>query len=194
MTTRTRLRRRVPDVLSSSEQARLCRQPNRRSPTGLRNLCMLRVMLDAGLRAAELLALGVQDIDWRTGKLLVRQGKGQKDRVLWVNTETLELLRQWRECHPLAHPTLLFTTLTGRALRTNYLRAMVKRYGRKAGLTKDVHPHLLRHTFATDLYRETKNIRLVQKALGHANLATTMIYTHIVDDELEEALKQLRSR
>ena len=69
---------------------------------------------------------------------------------------------------------------------------MVERYCKKAGIPKDIHPHTLRHTFATDLYRETKNIRLVQKALGHADLSTTMIYTHIVDDELEDALKTFR--
>ena len=87
---------------------------------------------------------------------------------------------------------LLFTTLEGKLLSDRYLRVMVKRYGTKAGVLKDVHPHTLRHTFATDLYRETKNIRLVQKALGHADLSTTMIYTHIVDDELEDALKTFR--
>jgi integrase/recombinase XerD len=69
---------------------------------------------------------------------------------------------------------------------------MVKRRGRTAGLGhKDVHPHRLRHTFATELSRQTKDIRLVQKALGHADLSTTMIYTHIVDDDLEAALKGL---
>jgi site-specific recombinase XerD len=88
--------------------------------------------------------------------------------------------------------TPLFTTLAGALLRDNYLRAMVKRYGLKAKIGKDVHPHMLRHTFATDLYRETKNIRLVQKALGHVSLGTTMIYTHIVDDELEDALRTFR--
>ena len=72
------------------------------------------------------------------------------------------------------------------------LRAMVKRRGRKAGLGhKDVHPHMLRHTFATELYRQTKDIRLVQKALGHADLSTTMIDTPIVDNDLEAALKDL---
>jgi integrase/recombinase XerD len=69
---------------------------------------------------------------------------------------------------------------------------MVKRYGQKAGIAKDVHPHLWCHTFATDLYRETKNIRLVQKALGHRSLSTTMIYTQIVDAELEDALRKFR--
>jgi integrase/recombinase XerD len=69
---------------------------------------------------------------------------------------------------------------------------MVKRYAARAGIEKDIHPHTLRHSFATDLYRQTANIRLAQKALGHANLATTQIYTHIVDEELEGALRSLR--
>ena len=69
---------------------------------------------------------------------------------------------------------------------------MVKRYAVKAGIEKDITPHTLRHSFATDLYQETTNIRLTQKALGHANLATTQIYTHIVDEELEGALKSSR--
>jgi integrase/recombinase XerD len=69
---------------------------------------------------------------------------------------------------------------------------MVKRYAAKAGIEKNVHPHTLRHSFATDLYRETSKIRLVQKALGHSNLATTQIYTHIVDEELEDAMKSFR--
>jgi integrase/recombinase XerD len=70
---------------------------------------------------------------------------------------------------------------------------MVKRRGNKAGIQhKDVHPHMLRHTFATELYRQTKDIRLVQKALGHSDLSTTMIYTHIVDEDMEAALKRFR--
>ena len=70
---------------------------------------------------------------------------------------------------------------------------MVKRLATKAGISKDVHPHTLRHTFATDLYRQTKNLRLTQKALGHSQISSTMIYTHIVDDEMEEALKTFRA-
>ena len=70
---------------------------------------------------------------------------------------------------------------------------MVKRYALKAGIEKNISPHTLRHSFATDLYRETTNIRLTQKALGHSNLATTQIYTHIVDEELEGALKSFRT-
>ncbi len=186
----------LPEVLTGEERLLLLRQPNRRAPTGLRNRCLMQVMLDAGLRASEVLKLKVKDLDWMTGKLKVRQGKGKKDRILWLNQQALDVLRKWREKRPHqadGRPTeLLFTTLEGKLLSDRYLRVMVKRYGKKAGVPKDVHPHTLRHTFATDLYRETKNIRLVQKALGHADLSTTMIYTHIIDDELEDALKTFR--
>ncbi len=187
----------LPEVLTGEERILLLRQPNRRAPTGLRNRCLMQVMLDAGLRASEVLKLKVKDLDWMSGKLKVKQGKGKKDRILWLNQQALDLLKKWREKRPHQAdgcPTeLLFTTLDGKPLSDRYLRAMVERYAKKADLSKDVHPHTLRHTFATDLYRETKNIRLVQKALGHSGLSSTMIYTHIVDEELEEALRGFRA-
>jgi site-specific recombinase XerD len=185
--------KKIPEVLTEDEVRLLLKQPNKRYPTGMRNLCLMRVMLDAGLRASEVIKLTVQDIDWRSGKLKVRLGKGAKDRVLWINEDLLELLRKWRERRP-EGTDLLFPTLDGGLLDDRYLRQAVKRYGKKAGLSKNVHPHMLRHTFATDLYRQTKNIRLTQKALGHSDLSTTMIYTHLVDAELEDALKTFRSR
>ena len=182
--------KRLPEVLTDNEQVRLLEQPNPKCKTGLRNLCMIRIMLNIGLRASEVIFLKVKDVEWMSGKVYVRQGKGNKDRVLWLGEEDLELLRQWREVKP--ESEYLFTTLKGDTLNDRYLRAMVKRIGEQAGISKDVHPHMLRHTFATDLYRETKDIRLVQKALGHSDLSTTMIYTHIVDEELEQALKFFR--
>lgn len=187
----------LPEVLTADERQRLVRQPNLRAPTGLRNVCMIRLMLDTGVRASEVLAIRIRDLDWTSGKLTVRQGKGRKDRVLWTTEDDLELAKRWREKRleltlPDAGKELLFTTLAGGPLNDRYLRAMVERVARKANITKHVHPHTLRHTFATDIYRETKNIRLVQKALGHADLSTTMIYTHIVDDELEDALRTFR--
>jgi integrase/recombinase XerD len=87
----------------------------------------------------------------------------------------------------------IFTTLAGKPVSVRYVQAAVKRYTARAGITKSVPPHALRHSFATDLYRETKDIRLTQKALGHANLATTQIYTHLVDEDLEAALKSFRN-
>jgi integrase/recombinase XerD len=84
------------------------------------------------------------------------------------------------------------TTKEGGKLDPRYIQRMVKRYAAKAGIEKDITPHTLRHSFATDLYRETSKIRLVQKVLGHSDLSTTMIYTHIFDEEVESALKSFR--
>jgi integrase/recombinase XerD len=125
---------------------------------------------------------------------MVRQGKGAKDRTLWTGEENLAALAEWRErqAHDTRRSEIVFATKEGGNLDPRYVQRMVKRYAAKAGIEKDVHPHTLRHTFATDLYRQTTNIRITQKALGHANLATTQIYTHIVDEELEGALKSFR--
>ena len=164
-------------------------------PTGgERNRTMLRLMLNTGLRLAEVTALKWRDIDLTTGKLMVRQGKGSKDRTLWVAEGDVDRLRSWRErqatvCDTCEHA---FTTLNGKPLGHRYVQRMVKRHAAKAGIDKNISPHTLRHSFATDLYRETSKIHRVQKVLGHSNLSTTMIYTHIFDEEVENALKSFR--
>jgi len=187
--------KKIPIFLTREEQDSLLRQPNKRYPTGMRNYLILKLGLDAGLRLSELNSLRWDNLNLMSGRLTVREGKGSKDRNLWISIKDIELFRNWKErqieeigegCK------FIFTTLKGTQLSDRYIQGMVERYTRKAGINKKVSPHTLRHTFATDLYRETHNIRLVQKALGHSNLSTTMIYTHIVDEELEEALKTFR--
>jgi site-specific recombinase XerD len=180
--------KKLPETLTPLECKALLAQPKPRYPTGLRDLCMLRLMLNTGLRSAECLSLKVRDIDWLSGKLMVREGKGKKDRTLWVNEDVLELLRKWRQWRPV-DSALLFTTLQGKPVQDRALRAMVKRRAEKAGIPKHVHPYMLRHTFATEIYRQTKDIRGVQKMLGHADLSTTMIYTHIMDEQIENAMR-----
>ncbi len=182
--------RKLPRVLTEDERRELLKKPNPRYPTELRNLAITQLVLDAGLKVSEVTVLKWNDVDLLSGKLLVRQGKGAKDRTLWLGGVDLDLLRKWRERQiekvgrPVEH---VFTTLKGEHLQNRYVQAMIERYAGKAVIKAS--PHTLRHTFATDLYRETKNIRLVQKALGHSDLSTTMIYTHIVDEELEEAMR-----
>ncbi|WP_234985461.1 tyrosine-type recombinase/integrase [Halarsenatibacter silvermanii] len=175
-------------------------QPNPRWPTGERNLALLRLMLGAGLRLSETTGLKWKRVDLRTGRIEVREGKGGKDRMLWCGDGALDALRSWRQRQTeeagreLEHA---FTAMSGGALGNpldnRYAQEMVKRYAEKAGIEKRVTPHTLRHTFATDLLNETGNVRMVQKALGHARLSSTMIYTHVADADLEEALKGLRS-
>jgi len=183
--------RRLPDTLNNQERAALLSQPNKKARTGLRDLAMIRLMLNAGLRSSEVLNILVEDIDWISGKLIIRHGKENKDRIMWLNEDDLEIIKEWKEIKPSS--PILFTTLKRKKINDRYLRAMVKRRAKRTDITKDVHPHLLRHTFATDLLRSTKNIRLVQKALGHASLSSTMIYTHVYDEELEVALKSFRN-
>lgn len=183
--------KKLPETLNTSERQALLAAPRLRAPTGHRDLCLMTLMLNTGLRASEALHLRARDVDWTSGQIMVREGKGKKDRSLWLSEADLELLRSWKGRRPTA-TELLFTTLHGTPIKDRDLRAMVKRRARKAGIIKDVHPHMLRHTFATDLYRVTKDIRLVQKTLGHADLSTTMIYTHLVDDDVAHAMRTFR--
>lgn len=188
-------KRKIPEILTEEEQKKLIDQFNDRYPTSHRNKMMIQLMLDTGLRLAEACSLRWKDINLTSGKLMVREGKGAKDRTLWIGENRLEALRDWKERQADwlgASPDYVFTTRKGDPLKHRYVQKMVKNYSEKAGINKNVHPHTLRHTFATDLYRETGKIRLVQKALGHSDLSTTMIYTHIVDEELEGAMKSFR--
>jgi len=188
--TNGRVKNRIPEVLNEQEARALLKRPNRRAITGLRDYCIIALMLNCGLRSQETLDLQISDIDFTTGKLIVKHGKGNKQRQLWLNESDLEALRQWRERK--AESPLLFTTLKGKFLYGSHIRQMIKRRALRAGIAKDVHPHLLRHTFATDIYKQSRNIRLVQKALGHSDLSTTMIYTHVHDEELEFEMVNLR--
>lgn len=182
----------LPKFLTESERLALLKVPNKRYLTGHRNLVMLHLMASVGLRVGEVLNLKLADVDLNTGKLMVREGKGKKDRAVYLNGETLELLRSWRERKP--ESELYFTTLKGEPINDRYLRAAVERMGKKAGIEKHVHPHMLRHTFATQFFGETKNILMTQKALGHSDVSTTMIYTHVVDAEMESAMKGFRGK
>jgi|SRR6056297_31222 len=214
----SRRKRKIPEVLDIEEQKQLLNIFNTRYPTALRNKTMIRLMLTAGLRLAETINLRWSNINFRAGKLKVEEGKGRKDRQLWLGDDTLDLLGKWKERQSELlekkdienKNNLVFTTLTGNKLHQVNVRKMVYRYAKKAGIQeevtkhyrdkdgnklketykeKKVTPHTLRHTFATDLYRDTKDIRKVQKSLGHSDLSTTMIYTHIVDDGLKRDMQ-----
>ncbi len=204
------MKRKIPAVLLPREQELILSQflppqgeeggdgagPGRphNAYTRLRNLCMVRLMLNSGLRCSEVLRLRRMDLEPDTGRLLVH-GKGKKERSVWLAEADVKLILGYLGTQPDAGPeSLIFTNLNGNPLTSRYVRYMVAGVAESAGLTyKEVHPHTLRHTFATDMLRQTRNLRLVQKALGHERVTTTQIYTHIVDDELEAAMKSLRA-
>lgn len=180
-----RKQKRLPAVLNRYEQDALLKQPNPKAPTGLRNLCIISLMLKIGLRVNEIVDLKDDDIDWDKGRLQVRKSGVARERVLWVDEAEISLLRKWRELKTI-DSELFFTTLDGNRLKDRYIREMVKRLARKAGITKDVYPHLLRYTFAVDLIRETKDIHILQEALGHRKAATTQIYSKLLFEALTE--------
>ena len=193
--------KKLPNVLTEDEQKRLLEQPNPRYITGQRNHLLLKIFLDTGLRLSEATNLRWRDIDLMSGQLKVVEGKGAKDRILWLSEENLELLQKWKQRQfekdnrPLEY---VFTAMSkgtlGNKLNNRYVQDMVKRYANKAGIENRCSPHTLRNCFATSFLRQTKNIRMVQKALGHNQLNTTMIYTHIVDNELKNELKNFRKK
>ncbi|CAO0822458.1 Integrase [Desulfarculales bacterium] len=193
--------RRIPAVLTPDEAAQVLGEVEKStSLSALRNLAILRLMLNTGLRARELRELRVNQIDWATGRFKVR-GKGGRERVMRISGPDIFLLRRWLEARDLRLPpsnlgvppsNLLFTNLNGtKPVCDRWLRRMVKREVSKTGIEKDVHPHTLRHSFASNLLRQEKNLFLVAKALGHSDISTTQIYLHVEDEELEEAMVRM---
>ncbi|NGT01469.1 tyrosine-type recombinase/integrase [Clostridium perfringens] len=186
--------RKIPEVLTIEEQKQLLNIFNMRYFNSRRNKVMIELFLCSGMRLSEILNLKWKDINLMSGQLKVVQGKGSKDRILWINEEMLNILRNWKieQSNKYGVVDLVFCSRNKKRLDDKGIRKMIETYSIKAGINKHITPHTLRHTYATDLLRETKNIRLVQKALGHSDLSTTMIYTHIIDDEYEDALKNFR--
>lgn len=183
--------KKLPRVLTDDEAKALIDVFNLRYDAGVKNRCLVRVMLEAGLRVSEAVSLRPAALEMQSCRLVVKDGKGGKDRVLWISEDLRDLVGRWKARRP--ESTWLFPTRTGNKTSPRSVRRTVKTYAHKAALVNadEISPHTLRHTFATRLLRRSGNIRMVQKALGHSDLSTTMLYTHIVDDELEDAMKNM---
>lgn len=189
--------RRLPRFLSHEEAEALLAQVNPKSLTGLRNLAALLLMLRAGLRVSEVVNLRREDVDLAERRLHVREGKGGKDRTLYLDHQTTVTLALWLERRPTGSRWFLPTVQTGRRgagqskaggqSGVRYLQAMVARLGRQAGIEKGVNPHVLRHTFATNELGRGVPVHQLQADLGHGDLATTAIYLHVVDPERERS-------
>lgn len=188
---------RLPKVLTEDEQQALLDQFNDRYWTPHRNRTMCLAMLDAGLRVGEVVALKMEHVDLTTRRITVREGKGAKDRRVPVVERLAEALSGWyeRRVEEVGEQcTWVFPTRTGNAVHPNNVRRFVKREARNAKVAEvdRVSPHTLRHTFATDVLNETGNLELVRRLLGHADISTTQVYTHLADEDLERALSGFR--
>jgi len=186
--------KKLPKIISSEDAAKLLAAPNVKCRTGLRNRCIMQTMYRAGLRIEETLCLSPEDVDFDSGLVYVQQGKGKRDRYSCMDADTSEWLKKWAEIRP--QSDYFFCTLKGGKMDQGYTRKMVARMSRKADVfirdgkrLKPVHPHALRHTFATELLEEGFSLIEVQKVLGHSDISTTSIYLHVRDVPLQRKLR-----
>ncbi len=182
-------RKKLPVFLEVSEASRLIKQPNKRYPSGRRNIAILKTMLNLGLRVSEITNLRPSSINLTSQKLRIVNGKGSKDRDLIIPDALISDLRAWKDTGKVKGSKYFFTTLKGKQLSQRYLCEMVKRYGRKANIDKVISPHTLRHTYATEYYKQTKDILTLQKILGHSNISTTEIYVQLANIDVENGMK-----
>jgi site-specific recombinase XerD len=192
---KSNLGRRFPaEVLTAGEIGRLIEACSRTAPTGLRNRALIVVLWRAGLRVSEALALMPKDVDRAEGTLHVLNGKGGKQRMVALDPLSFGVIDRWLEARGALkrssqHP--VFCTLQGAPLQSAYVRALLPRLAREVGIEKRVHAHALRHTFACELMREKLPLNMIQKQLGHANLAVTSRYLqHVTPPELAEAMQR----
>jgi integrase/recombinase XerD len=194
-----RLSRPLPKTLSREAVAALVESPDVTTPRGLRDRTMLELLYASGLRASECLALRVGDVN-RSAGYVQCMGKGRKERLVPIGAEALAWLERYLS---VARPALLgagrespllFVNPRGRALSRQALWQMVLRAGRRAGVRQRVSPHTLRHCFASHLLEGGADLRAVQTMLGHADIATTQIYTHLPSSAIRKMYDRFHPR
>jgi integrase/recombinase XerD len=194
---RPRVGRRLPKVLSVAEVGELLAKPEGDGFRALRDRAMLQVLYAAGLRVSELVGLGVGDVDRRKG-VVTALGKGGKRRLVPLGESALTALDAYlvaRAAHPrAAASSTLFLSPRGGPLTRQGFWKLILRYARSAGIQKPASPHKLRHSFATHLLQGGADLRSVQTMLGHADISTTEIYTHVADDHVQAAYKKAHPR
>lgn len=188
-----RTRRVQVTFLSSEEMKRLLDEPDIGSLSGLRDRAILELLYSSGLRVSELVGLNKDHINLKRREFMVR-GKGQKDRPIFISDEAANWIERYLAERKDNSPPLFIRIGGSKKASTSgdYLRLtarsvqrLVARYALAAGITKHVSPHTLRHSFATDLVMNGADLRSVQAMLGHSNIATTQIYTHLTDPHLK---------
>jgi integrase/recombinase XerD len=193
-----RSRARLPKVLSRDEVARLLEQPRGTSPSALRDRALLETMYACGLRASEAIGLELSELDLQDGILRAR-GKGSKERIVPVGRKAVDALTAYLER---GRPALVgirperrvFVNLRGGGLSRQGLYKIVLRHARSAGLERRMSPHTLRHTFATHLLSGGCDLRSLQEMLGHADIGTTQIYTHLSTERLRDVYFEAHPR
>jgi integrase/recombinase XerD len=197
-----KIRQPLPTFLSMEEVDRLVSLPDTRTPLGLRDRALLDVLYSCGLRVSETVGLQVGDIDFQAGCIRCI-GKGNKERLVPIGRKALESVEKYvREARPglmksrkrAVYSNAIFINRQGGQLGRVGVWKILAAYGRAMGLRKRLTPHKLRHSFATHLLERGADLRSVQLMLGHADISTTQIYTHVLEDRLKSIYKSHHPR
>lgn len=188
--------RRLPTVLSAEEVERLLAAPDRKTPRGLRDTAMLETLYATGVRVTELVSLRLSDAHLERGYVLVT-GKGQKQRLVPLGEAAVDLVESYvQKVRPLwdqGSPALFLTERHGPMTRQGFWK-LIKVHAMKAGIQTPLSPHKLRHSFATHLLDHGADLRAVQEMLGHADISTTQIYTHVSQARLRSMVEDHHPR
>ena len=185
----------LPDALSVDQVAKLF-SDHANDTLSIRDLAIIELLYSSGLRLSELVALDISDLDLDSALVRVT-GKGAKTRVLPVGSMAREALRNWlQERHSLPDrgETALFTGIRGKRLTPRAVQLRLQVWSRRQGLPEGVHPHMLRHSFASHLLESSGDLRAVQELLGHADISTTQVYTHLDFRHLARVYDQAHPR
>lgn len=183
------------DLISIDELTRLLKAPDTKELKGMRDKAILDLFFSTGLRLSELCSLN-RDLDTSKDEFSIR-GKGEKVRVVFLSDAAKDSIRRYLAARKDMDDALFVDTVkskTGSRLTPRSIERLVRHYASAAGISKKVTPHVLRHSFATDLLSNGADIRSVQMMLGHANIATTQVYTHITDKQLRDVHKKFHSQ
>ena len=185
----------IPEILTYEEVENLLEQPDLESPTGVRDKAILEVLYSSGLRVSEVCTLGIYDIDDDFIRVF---GKGSKERLVPIGKKAVEAIDHYLihyRCQSDSEQNkTLFVSKNGRKLDRIVVWRMIKQYGKNAGITKNISPHTLRHSFATHLLDNGADLRVIQEMLGHESISSTDRYTHVSRAHVQKLFQAFHPR
>jgi integrase/recombinase XerD len=188
----------LPEILSPTEVERLLEQPDRGTPLGIRDRAMLEVLYATGTRVSELVGLSTDRVNLEAGYARI-YGKGSKERIVPLGSEAIQWVTRYlqearRDLLKAGENPLLFVGRSGKGMSRQQFWKRIRAYGQRAGIRKRMTPHLLRHSFASHLLERGADLRSVQMMLGHVDISTTQIYTHVTGERLKKVHQKYHPR